>query len=190
MKHHLAAVTLFLAASAALAAPRVATENPGPQKSGFYDFYTLAAESPGIGQVTTNACAVPAASQASYAPNWIRDCDGEVPHNETPIVVNPANPEHAVGGYHSYQLHFLGATVVNHVVGTVSVTFDGGRSWRQVTPPITPTSSPATPRWPSVPTGATGSPTSPTTRGRAAPSPARAWWWPPPTMAASPGPTR
>jgi hypothetical protein len=138
MKHHLAAVTFFLAASAALAAPRVATENPGPQKSGFYDFYTLAAESPGIGQVTTNACAVPAASQASYAPNWILDCDGEVPHNETTIVVNPVNPEHAVGGYHSYQLHFLGATVVNHVVGTVSATFDGGRSWRQVTPPITP----------------------------------------------------
>jgi hypothetical protein len=139
MKLRLAVIaTLVLAASGALAAPRVATEKPGPQKSGFYDFYTLAAESPGIGQVTTNACTVPAASQATYAPNWILDCDGEVPHNETTIAVNPANPEHAVGGYHSYQLHFLGATVVSHVVGTVSATFDGGLSWQQVTPPITP----------------------------------------------------
>src|SRR5574342_364831 len=134
----LAVVFVLAASSPALAAPRVATEKPGPQKSGFYDFYTLAAGSPGVGQVTTNACAVPAAAQALYAPNWILDCDGEVPHNETTIAVNPANPEHAVGGYHSYQLHFLGATVVNHVVGTVSVTFDGGSSWRQVTPPITP----------------------------------------------------
>ena len=129
------AAVFVLAASSALAAPRVATEKPGPQKSGFYDFYALP-ESPGVGQVTTNACTVP--SQAGYAPNWIVDCDGEVPHNETTIAVNPADPEHAVGGYHSYQLHFLGATVVNHVVGTVSVTFDGGSSWRQVTPPITP----------------------------------------------------
>jgi hypothetical protein len=139
MKLRLAVIAiLVLAASGALAAPRVATEKPGPQKSGFYDFYSLAAESPGVGQLTTNACTVPAASQAAYAPNWVIDCDGEVPHNETTIVVNPANSEHAVGGYHSYQLHFLGATVVNHVVGTVSATFDGGTSWRQVTPPITP----------------------------------------------------
>ncbi|HET6922710.1 MAG TPA: sialidase family protein [Anaeromyxobacteraceae bacterium] len=133
------AAVAALAASTALAAPRVATEKPGPQKSGFYDFYSLAAESPGIGQVTTNTCAVSSATQPdAYAGNMLLDCDGEVPHNETTIVVNPADPEHAVGGYHSYQLHFLGATVVNHVIGTVSATFDGGRSWRQVTPPITP----------------------------------------------------
>ncbi|HEU4383067.1 MAG TPA: exo-alpha-sialidase [Anaeromyxobacteraceae bacterium] len=139
MKRHLAvAAVLVLIASGALAAPRVATEKPGPKKSGFYDFYDLAAESPGIGQVTTNACTVPDAAQALYAPNWILDCDGEVPHNETTIVVNPADPDHAVGGYHSYQIHFLGATAVTHVVGTVSATFDGGQSWQQVTPPITP----------------------------------------------------
>jgi len=128
-----------LAASSALAAPRVATEKPGPQKSGFYDFYTLAAESPGIGQVVTNACTLlTAALPEIYGGNFLLDCDGEVPHNETTIAVNPWNAEHAVGGYHAYQLHFLGATVVSHVVGTVSVTFDGGASWQEVTPPITP----------------------------------------------------
>jgi hypothetical protein len=133
------AATIAVAASSALAAPRVATEKPGPRKSGFYDSYTLAAESPGIGQVVTNTCSILTATLPEiYAGNMLLDCDGEVPHNETTIAVNPGNPGHAVGGYHSYQLHFLGATVVNHVVGTVSVTFDGGQNWREVTPPITP----------------------------------------------------
>jgi hypothetical protein len=125
--------------STALAAPRVATEKPGPAKSGFYDFYSLAAGSPGIGAVVTNACTLLTAElPAIYAGNFPLDCDGEVPHNETTMVVNPADPDHAVGGFHTYQLHFLGATVVSHVVGTVSVTFDGGATWREVTPPITP----------------------------------------------------
>ena len=128
-----------VAASSALAAPRVATEKPGPQKSGFYDFYTLAAESPGIGQVVTNACTLlTAALPEFYGGNFLLDCDGEVPHNETTIAVNPGDSEHVVGGYHAYQLHFRGATVVSHVVGTVSVTFDGGAHWQEVTPPITP----------------------------------------------------
>ncbi len=139
MKLRLAAAFAAFAASTALAAPRVATDKPGPQKSGFYDFYSLAAESPGIGQVVTNTCAISSATQPdAFAGNMLVDCDGEVPHNETTIAVNPADPGHAVGGYHSYQLHFLGATVVSHVVGTVSATFDGGLSWREVTPPITP----------------------------------------------------
>ena len=138
MKLLLAAAAALLA-STALAAPRVATEKPGPQKSGFYDFYDIAAQSPGIGQVITNTCAISSATQPSaYAGNMLLDCDGEVPHNETTIAVNPADPQHAVGGYHSYQLHFLGATAVTHVVGTVSATFDGGQTWREVTPPITP----------------------------------------------------
>ncbi len=140
MKLRLATAALVaFATSSALAAPRTATDKPGPQKSGFYDFTNLAAESPGIGQVVTNTCTVSAATQGSaYAGNMLLDCDGEVPHNETTIAVNPANPANAVGGYHSYQLHFLGATVVSHVVGTVSTTFDGGASWTEVTPPITP----------------------------------------------------
>ena len=132
-------VSVALATSSALAAPRVATEKPGPHKSGFYDFYTLAAESPGIGQVVTNACTLlTAALPEIYGGNFLLDCDGEVPHNETTIAVNPGNARHVVGGYHAYQLHFLGATVVSHVVGTVSVTFNGGASWQEVTPPITP----------------------------------------------------
>jgi hypothetical protein len=43
-----------------------------------------------------------------------------------------------VGGYHSYNLNFVGSTVVSHVVGTTSVTFDGGETWKEIAPPITP----------------------------------------------------
>ncbi len=134
----LAAAAALGLSPAALAAPRVATEKPGPQKSGFYDFATLP-ESPGVGQLATNACAIGAATQPSdYAGNALLDCDGEVPHNETTIAVNPVNAGNVVGGFHSYQLHFLGATVVNHVVGTVSTSLDGGLTWHLVTPPIAP----------------------------------------------------
>jgi hypothetical protein len=116
------------------------TEKPGPPKSGFYDFYDISAEfSPGIGQTSGTPCTVGAATQpAVYAGNMLLDCDGEVPHNETTLAVNPGNPNHAVGGYHGYQLNFLGATIIAHIIGTVSVTFDGGSTWTEVVPPIAP----------------------------------------------------
>ena len=135
----LVAAALALAASTALAAPRVAIEKPGPQKSAFYDFRSLEGFSPGVGQIGARTCTVGSATQpAEYAGNMLLDCDGEVPHNETTIAVNPADPLHAVGGYHSYNLNFVGSTVVSHVVGTTSVTFDGGTTWKEVAPPITP----------------------------------------------------
>ena len=126
--------------SSAVAAPRDPTEKPGPPKSGFYDFYNASAEfGPGIGNVQNLDCTVSAGTQPSdYAGNMLIDCDGEVPHNETTIVVDPNDPSHAVGGYHSYQLQFKGATIIAHIIGTVSVTFDGGQTWREVVPPITP----------------------------------------------------
>jgi hypothetical protein len=127
-------------ASPAAAAPRSATEKPGPQKSGFYDFFAPTGENDaGVGILQKFSCTVSQATQPLvYAGNFLVDCDGEVPHNETTIAVNPLNPNHAVGGYHSYQINFLGATVVQHIVSTASVTFDGGKTWREVLPPIAP----------------------------------------------------
>jgi hypothetical protein len=91
----------------------------------------------GISDLLT--CTIDAATQpAIFAGNMLVDCDAEVPHNETTITVNPLNPMHAVGGYHSYQLSFLGATLIAHIIGTTSVTFDGGTHWREVVPPIAP----------------------------------------------------
>lgn len=135
----LMALSLGLYSSVA-AAPRNPTEKPGPPKSGFYDFYDASAEfGPGVGNVQNLTCTVSASTQpGEYAGNMLIDCDGEVPHNETTIVVDPNDPNHAVGGYHSYQLQFKGATIIPHIISTVSVTFDGGATWQEVVPPITP----------------------------------------------------
>ncbi len=139
------AIALGLVSSGALlwrvgGAPRVATERPGaPGTSGFYDFFTLGADAgPGVGTYGAFNCQVSGPLQLFFLPNSLVDCDGEVPHNETSIAVNPVNPLHAVGGYHSYQLNFMGATVNSRVISTVSLTTDGGASWREVLPPITP----------------------------------------------------
>jgi hypothetical protein len=108
--------------------------------SGFYDFYDITSEFElGVGNVGDLSCTVSAASQpAVYAGNHLLDCDGEVPHNETTIVVDPNNPNHAVGAYHSYQIIQTGAKQHVRVIGTPSVTFDGGATWQEVGTPITP----------------------------------------------------
>ena len=117
-----------------------AAEKPGPPKSGFYSFFDASAEFEiGIGIVQWLSCVTSTLLQPPvYAGNSLLDCDGEVPHNETTIAVDPNDPMHAVGGYHSYQLVVTGATLKAHIIGTTSVTFDGGQSWQEVVPPITP----------------------------------------------------
>lgn len=140
--HRCVVTTVILSATFALAGAqkREPTEKPGPPKSGFYDFRELRPEFPGgIGIVQESSCIVSTSTQPSiYSGNLLVDCDAEVPHNETTIAVDPLSATHAVGGYHGYQLNFLGATVVARIFSTVSVTFDGGTTWQQVVPPITP----------------------------------------------------
>lgn len=141
MKRLLVVVTLLAVSSVTTVGQRTpAAEKPGPPKSGFYSYFDLSAEfESGIGIVQRFTCTTGAATQpAEYAGNGLIDCDGEVPHNETTIAINPLNPNHAIGGYHSYQLIPRGATILAHVIGTTSVTFDGGQTWREVVPPITP----------------------------------------------------
>ena len=109
-------------------------------KSGFYDYFDVSDEFGfGVGNIGDLSCTVSAATQpVVYAGNHLIDCDAEVPHNETTIVVDPNNPNHAVGAYHSYQLVTTGKKQHVHVIGTPSVTFDGGNSWQEVGTPITP----------------------------------------------------
>jgi hypothetical protein len=134
------AAAIFALATPVLAAPRDADGQPAPKKSGFYDFFDLGADfSPGVGTVSSTSCTVGAATQpAIYAGNMLLDCDGEVPHNETTIAADPKDAAHAIGGYHSYHRSLVGSTVVQRVIATVSVTRDGGTTWREVTPPVTP----------------------------------------------------
>src|SRR6266446_10240751 len=111
----------------------------GPHLSGFYDFWSFPDSPSGVGTIQQITCTVGSSDQpAIYAGNMLLDCDAETPHNETTIAVDPNNPTHAVGGYHSFQYNFLGNTDILHVIGTSSVTFDGGQHWQQVVPPIAP----------------------------------------------------
>jgi BNR repeat-like domain len=117
------------------------TEKPGPRKSGFYDFWQIPVTGPsGVGSLpqTANCFIGPSTQPADYAGNFLLDCDGETPHNETTIVVDPNDRNHVVGGYHSYRLFFNGATVVERVAAAASSTFDGGDTWHEVIPPTTP----------------------------------------------------
>ena len=117
------------------------SEKPGPQKSGFYDFWQISTtDASGVGTLPQTAdCLIGQSTQpAIYAGNSLLDCDGETPHNETTIVVDPNNPAHAVGGFHSYRLFFHGATLVERVAAAASSTFDGGQNWHEVIPPVTP----------------------------------------------------
>lgn len=133
-------IAVCLLVGMAFAADRNPTEKPGPQFSGFYDFFQLPSEvGEGVGNIGKFDCLIGAFTQpAEYADNMLVDCDGEVPHNETSIVVNPNDPDHAVGAYHSYVLQFKGATTIAHIVSAPSVTTDGGQTWHEVLPPLTP----------------------------------------------------
>ena len=137
-------VLCLLGGAQLLPAPdRNPTENPqkpGPQKSGFYSFQNpFTPFEVGVGAVSNFSCMVSAATQPGvYAGNSLLDCDAEVPHNETTIAVNPNDPDHVVGGYHSYELNFVGRTLVSHIISTASVSFDGGVTWQESVPPVTP----------------------------------------------------
>jgi hypothetical protein len=109
-----------------------------PRTSGVTEFFSLTLPS-GFGSRAGEACGIDASTQpAAYQGNSLLDCDGETPHNETTIAVNPLDPQNVVAGYHSYQRKDKGNDNIIRVVGAVSVTHDGGASWSEVIPPISP----------------------------------------------------
>jgi hypothetical protein len=109
-----------------------------PRKSGFTEFVSVTLPS-GFGARAGAACEIGASTQpTAYQGNSLLDCDGETPHNETTIAANPLDPMNAVAGYHSYQMKESGRDDNVRVVGTVSVTHDGGATWSEVIPPISP----------------------------------------------------
>ncbi len=112
----------------------------GVRQPGLADFYRLGSDvEGGVGAFQNFHCSISLATQpAIYTGNSLLDCDGEVPHNETTVVVNPFNPSHIVGGYHSYILRFKGATSSSYVVSAASASFDGGATWQESIPPQTP----------------------------------------------------
>jgi hypothetical protein len=58
------------------------------------------------------------------------DCEGNAPHNETTIAVNPTNTSNEVGSANDYQIRLSsGGQVVEDIFSRAHVTFDGGRTW-------------------------------------------------------------
>jgi hypothetical protein len=57
-------------------------------------------------------------------------CDDPVsPDNETPIVSDPANPDHLLAGSNDYFLTFEGAIIQERVPTGFFTSFDGGKTW-------------------------------------------------------------
>ena len=58
------------------------------------------------------------------------NCDEPVgPDNETPIVADPADPNHLLAGSNDYFLQFNGSTLVARVPTGFFTSFDGGQTW-------------------------------------------------------------
>ncbi|QNN54097.1 sialidase family protein [Nocardioides mesophilus] len=57
-------------------------------------------------------------------------CDDPIsPEDETPIVVDPANPDHLLAGSNDYHLTFKGSTLQARIPTGFFVSFDGGATW-------------------------------------------------------------
>lgn len=71
-------------------------------------------------------CSTPTSSAA----NVNTDCEGNAPHNETSIAVNPIDPLNMVGSANDYQLSLTpGGYAQETVYSRAHVTFDGGKTW-------------------------------------------------------------
>jgi hypothetical protein len=69
-------------------------------------------------------------TKTSTAANVNTDCEGNAPHNETSIAVNPTNPNNVIGSANDYQLFVSqGGHVNSTIYSRAHVTFDGGKSW-------------------------------------------------------------
>ncbi len=67
---------------------------------------------------------------SSSASNVNTDCEGNAPHNETSIAVNPTNSLNRIGSANDYQLTLSsGGTTFETVYSRAHVTFDGGKTW-------------------------------------------------------------
>src|SRR5919109_92010 len=67
-------------------------------------------------------------SSGNPAANIMLNCDNLIsPDNETPIITDPANPDHLLAGSNDYFITLIGATIQ----ARVPTGFDGGLTWRQ-----------------------------------------------------------
>ena len=127
------ALALFLGVSAST----VLADNPLPQPitHQHFNFYqgvltnSSAEGTPGestyknpSGSICTN--------ETSTDQNVNTDCEGNAPHNETSIAINPNDPDNMIGSANDYQLKVSRGGQVNETAfSRAHVTFDGGQTW-------------------------------------------------------------
>jgi hypothetical protein len=124
------------------AAPRDPV-GPPDRRSGFYSFESFSetipsgSSGPGRGTITGVVCVTSTSTQPSdFAGNYLLNCDGVGPHNETTIAVNPNNAANIIAGSHSYLLSVQGNTLTAHIIAAAYASSDGGTSWTNVHPPL------------------------------------------------------
>lgn len=70
------------------------------------------------------------ATTTSADANVNTDCEGNAPHNETSIAVNPNDSDNMIGSANDYQLKLSnGGTLNVTAFSRAHVTFDGGQTW-------------------------------------------------------------
>src|SRR5512143_772508 len=131
----LATVTMILVAVGASASTALA-EDPPPLPVTHQHFNGV--EGPitqdGDGGVPVSGLRNPSSpicsTTTSNAANVNTDCEGNAPHNETSIAINPTNPLNRIGSANDYQLRLsAGGTIYETVYSRAHVTFDGGTTW-------------------------------------------------------------
>lgn len=87
----------------------------------------------GGGQVGNSVCS----TSGNPAANIDVSCDDPTsPDNETPIVADPADPNHLLGGSNDYKISIKGSTIQERVPTGFFVSFDGGHSWKDGSIPM------------------------------------------------------
>ena len=72
----------------------------------------------------------PICTTSSSDSNVNTDCEGNAPHNETSIAINPTNPLNIIASANDYQIRLTsGGTTNETIYSRAHVSFDGGTTW-------------------------------------------------------------
>jgi hypothetical protein len=126
-----------LALALGLSVPTVLADSPLPPPitHQHFNFYQGVLDNPNNlgtpGESTYKNPSSPICSNpTSTDPNVNTDCEGNAPHNETSIAINPTNPDNMIGSANDYQLRVSsGGTINETAFSRAHVTFDGGQTW-------------------------------------------------------------
>jgi hypothetical protein len=121
-----ALVCVVAAASGSAGASVAAGTRSVTHISGSLQELLAASSNSGGGAIPKSTCT----TSGNPAANIDLNCDEPVsPDNETPIVADPADPNHLLAGSNDYFLTFNGSTIVERVPTGFFTSFDGGHTW-------------------------------------------------------------